>query len=108
MLDIQHDLVPERLDFIDENWTATNIIRIHGCCPKGERLRMGYRNGQCKTTTLVVDPRMTSIVAPMVLDGPIKGGWFEAYVVRALVSALRLGDVVIMDNPSSHKRSAVG
>jgi hypothetical protein len=50
---------------------------------------------------------MTGMVAPMVLDGPINGDWFEAYVGQILVPDLRRGDVVIMDNLSSHKRDAV-
>ncbi len=50
---------------------------------------------------------MTGMVAPMVLDGPINGDWFEAYVVQILVPELRPGDVVITDNLSSHKRPAV-
>ena len=50
---------------------------------------------------------MTGMVAPMVLDGPINGDWFEAYVTKVLTPELRPGDVVIMDNLSSHKRDAV-
>ena len=105
--DGQTDLDPERLVFIDETWTATNMTRSHGRCAKGERLRMGFPHGHRKTTTLVAALRMTGMVAPMVLDGPINGDWFEAYVVRVLVPELRPGDVVIMDNLSSHKRASV-
>nr|AAD03946.1 transposase, fusion orf777 and orf780 [Novosphingobium aromaticivorans] len=105
--DGQIDLEPERLVFIDETWTATNMTRSHGRCAKGERLRMGYPHGHRKTTTLVAGLRMTGMVAPMVLDGPINGDWFEAYVAQVLVPELRPGDVVIMDNLSSHKRPAV-
>jgi transposase len=47
------------------------------------------------------------MVAPMVLDGPINGDSFEAYVAQVLVPELRPGDVVIMDNLSSYKRYAV-
>ena len=75
----QIDLEPERLVFIDETWTATNITRSHGRCPKGERLRIGFSHGHRKTTTLVASLRITGMVAPMVLDGPINGDWFEAY-----------------------------
>jgi transposase len=46
------------------------------------------------------------MVAPMVLDGPINGDWFEAYVAHVLAPALRPGDIVVMDNLSSHKRAA--
>ncbi|WP_242528366.1 IS630 family transposase [Novosphingobium sp. PY1] len=105
--DGQLDLDPERLVFIDETWTATNMTRSHGRCPKGERLRMGFPHGHRKTTTLVAGLRMTGMVAPMVLDGPINGDWFEAYVAQVLVPELRPGDVVIMDNLSSHKRASV-
>lgn len=92
--------------FIDETWTATNMTRSHGRCGKGERLRMGFPHGHRKTTTLVAGLRMSGMVAPMVLDGPINGDWFEAYVARVLVPELRPGDVVIMDNLSSHKRAS--
>ena len=92
--------------FIDETWTATNMTRSHGRCPKGERLRLGFPHGHRKTTTLVAGLRMTGMVAPMVLDGPINGDWFEAYVRQVLVPELRDGDIVIMDNLSSHKRVA--
>lgn len=102
----QPDLDPERLVFIDETWTATNMARSHGRCPRGERLRMGFPHGHRKTTTLVAGLRLDGMVAPMVLDGPINGDWFEAYVTHVLAPTLRPGDIVIMDNLSSHKRAA--
>lgn len=105
--DGQLDLEPERLVFIDETWTATNMTRSYGRCPKGERLRMGFPHGHRKTTTLVAGLRMAGMVAPVVLDGPINGDWFEAYVTEVLVPELRPGDVVIMHNLSSHKRASV-
>jgi hypothetical protein len=83
------------------------MTRSHGRCPKGERLRMGFPHGHRKTTTLVAGLRMTGMVALMVLDGPINGDWFEAYVTNVLVPELRPGGIVIMDNLSSHKRVAV-
>ena len=83
------------------------MTRSHGRCAKGERLRMGFPHGHRKTTTLVAGLRMTGMIAPMVLDGPINGDWFEAYVAQMLVPELRPGDIVIMDNLSSHKRASV-
>lgn len=50
---------------------------------------------------------MTGMIAPMVLDGPINGDWFEAYVTQVLIPELGPCDVVIMDNLSSHKRASV-
>ena len=68
---------------------------------------MGFPHGHRKTKTLVAGLRMSGMVAPMVLDGPINGDWFEAYVTKVLVPELQPGDIVIMDNLSSHKRVAV-
>jgi transposase len=82
------------------------MTRSHGRCRKGERLRMGFPHGHRKTTTLVAGLRMSGMVAPMVLDGPINGDWFEAYVTKVLVSELKPGDIVVMDNLSSHKRGS--
>jgi len=83
------------------------MARSHGRAPEGERLPMGFPHGHRKTTTLVAGLRMTGMIAPMVLDGSINGEWFEAYVGQVLVPELRHGDIVIMDNLSSHKRASV-
>ena len=103
----QLDLDPERLVFIDETWTATNMTRTHGRCREGARLRMGFRDGHRKATTLIAGLRMSGMVAPMVLDGPVNGEWFEVYVAQVLVPELRPGDIVVMDNLSSYKRGTV-
>ena len=99
----QLDLDPAKLVFIDETWASTNMARTHGRAPKGERLRAGVPHGHWKTTTFVAGLRHTGMVAPMVLDGPIDGATFRAYVERVLVPELRPGDVVILDNLGSHK-----
>lgn len=83
------------------------MARTHGRCVRGARLRMAVPHGHRKTTTLVAGLRLDGMVAPMVLDGPINGDWFEAYVAQILLPTLRPGDVVIMDNLSSHKRASV-
>lgn len=67
---------------------------------------MGFPHGHRKTTTLVAGLRSTGMVAPLVIDGPINGEWFEAYVAQVLVPTLKPGDIVILDNLSSHKRPA--
>lgn len=104
--DGQLDLDPERLVFIDETWVCTNMARRHGRCRRGERLRSGVPYGHWKTTTLIAGLRRTGMVAPMVLDGPINRDAFVAYVRQVLVPELSPGDIVIMDNLSSHKASA--
>ena len=105
--DGQLDLDPDRLVFIDETWTSTNMARTRGRAPKGERLRASIPHGHWKTTTFIAGLRRTGMVAPMVLDGPINGVWFQAYVDQVLVPTLSPGDVVIMDNLGSHKGQAV-
>jgi len=103
----QLDLDPERLVFIDETWTSTNMARRRGRCARGERLRMGMPHGHRKTTTVVAGLRRSGIVAPLVLDGLINREAFEAYVEQVLAPTLRTGDIVVMDNLGSHKIAAV-
>jgi transposase len=103
----QVDLDPERLVFIDETWASTNMMRLRGRSPKGERLRAGAPRGHWKITTFVAALRLTGMTAPLVFDGPINGQVFEAYVEQFLVPTLSPGDIVVMDNLSSHKRPRV-
>ena len=64
---------------------------------------MSVPRGHWKTTTVIAGPRNTGIVAPFVIDCPINRMVFEAWVEHGLVPVLRPGDVVVMDNLSSHK-----
>jgi transposase len=95
------------LVFIDETWASTNMARRHGRCRRGDRLRVGVPHGHWKTTTFVGALTVRGFVAPWVLDGPINREAFETYVEKVLVPDLRPGDVVIMDNLSSHKGDKV-
>ena len=83
------------------------MARLRGRAPRGERLRAGMPHGHWRTTTFVAGLRLGGIEAPMVVDGPINGEFFLAYVRRVLVPVLRPGDLVIMDNLGSHKGAAV-
>ena len=103
----QPDLDPDRLVFLDETWTATNMARTRGRCPRGQRLRSPVPHGHWKTTTLVAGLRLSGIAAPFVLDGPINRDAFQVYVDQVLVPELAPGDIVIMDNLGSHKGRAV-
>lgn len=78
--DIQLDLDPARLVFIDQTWTATNLPRTHGRFLKGKWLRMGYPHGHRKTTALVAALRNTGMIGPLVINGSVYGEWFEVYV----------------------------
>jgi transposase len=103
----QLDLDPERLVFIDETWTTTNMARKCGREQKGERLRASVPHGHWKTTTFIGGLRCDRMTAPMVLDGPVNGQWFQAYVDQVLVPTLSPDDIVIMDNLGSHKGAGV-
>ena len=93
--------------FIDETWASTNMARRHGRCRRGERLRASVPHDPWKTTTFVAGLRNTGMMAPMVIDGPINRDAFTAYVTQVLVPELSPGDIVIMDNLSSHKGQAI-
>jgi transposase len=79
------------------------MARLRGRAPKGQRLRAGIPKGHWKTTTFVAGLRLTGMVAPMVLDGPMNRAAFLAYVQQVLVPELRLGDIVLADNLPAHK-----
>jgi transposase len=83
------------------------MARLRGRSTKGERLRAGIPHGHWKTTTFVAGLRLTGMVAPLVLDGPINRDAFHAYVNQVLVPELAPGDIVVMDNLGSHKGPAV-
>ncbi|MFQ5696471.1 MAG: IS630 family transposase [Terriglobia bacterium] len=103
----QGKLDPARLVFIDETWAKTNMTRSHGRCPKGQRLRAKAPHGHWRTLTFLAALRNDRIEAPCVLDGPVDGASFLAYVEQLLVPTLKPGDIVIMDNLGSHKGKAV-
>jgi transposase len=103
----QARLDPRRLVFIDETWAKTNMTRTHGRCARGQRLVDRVPHGHWKTMTFLAALRCDRIDAPFVLDGPINGEWFLAYVQQLLIPTLSPGDVVIMDNLGSHKGKAV-
>jgi transposase len=95
------------LIFIDETWAKTNMTRLHGRCAVGKRLVAKVPHGHWKTLTFVAGLRCDGIIAPCVFDRPINAISFLAWVVQFLVPILRRGDIVVMDNLSSHKAAAV-
>jgi transposase len=98
-------LDPARLTFIDETATSTNMDRRYGRSPEGERLEGKVPHGHWKVTTLVAAMTVCGIQAAMTVDGALNGDLFVAFVEQVLVPTLKAGDVVILDNLSSHKRA---
>ena len=103
----QPDLDPRRLVFIDETGASTKMARLRGRARRGQRCRAPIPHGHWKTTTFTAGLRLDGLTAPMVLDGPMNGLAFRAYVDQVLVPTLTPGDVVILDNLSAHKVSGV-
>lgn len=103
----QPGLNPARLVFLDESGFSTNMARRQGRSPRGERLVAAVPQGHWKTSTLVAGLRVDGILAPLVIDHPMNGITFRAYVEQHLAPTLAPGDVVICDNPQCHKSPGV-
>jgi transposase len=98
---------PRRLVFLDETGAKTNLTRLYARSRRGLRAVAYAPQGHWQTTTLVAAISSEGVIAPMVLDGPMDGASFEAYVEQMLVAALPAGSIVVMDNLSAHKVSRV-
>jgi transposase len=103
----QPSMTAGQLIFLDETWATTNMTPTRGRSPRGERC-LGYAPfGHWHTTTFVCALSAQGLLAPLVLDGPINGNAFVAWVEQFLVPELRAGDTVVMDNLGSHKVAGV-
>jgi len=103
----QETLNPASLVFLDETWATTNMVRRFGRSLRGQRLVAAVPHGHWKTSTFVAGLRHDRITAPLVIDGAMDGETFLAYVEQFLAPALGGGDIVVMDNLSSHKVTGV-
>jgi transposase len=103
----QDRVEPERLVFIDETWTRTDMAPLRGWATRGNRLTAKVPHGRWKTMTFLAALRHDRIEAPWLIEGPIDGNSFRIYVEKVLIPTLRPGDLVIMDNLGSHKSKAV-
>ncbi len=104
---MQKTLDPSKLVFLDETGTSTKMARTRGRSMRGERLVASVPHGHWKTTTFLAGLRHDGITAPLVLDGPMNGLIFKAYVEQFLVPTLAPWDIVIMDNLPAHKVTGV-
>lgn len=93
--------------FIDETWAKTNMTRLRGRAPRGQRLIDKTPHGHWQTTTLIAALGVEGIRCSTVVDGAVNGDVFEAFVEQVLLPQLQPGDLVVMDNLSSHKRARV-
>lgn len=84
------------------------MTRLRGRAPRGQRLIAKVPHGHWKTTTLIAALGFSGVICSTVLDGAVNADVFEAFVEQVLLPQLRPGDVVVMDNLSSHKRVRTG
>jgi len=82
------------------------MTRLRGRSPVGQRLVAKVPHGHWRTTTLIAALSTAGIRCSTVVDGAINADVFEAFVAQVLVPELRPGDVVVLDNLSSHKRAS--
>ena len=104
---MQKTLDAKRLVFIDETWVKTNMVRLRGRAPRGQRLREKVPHGHWNTMTFIGALRCDRIEAPCVLDQPVNGKSFLQYVKQFVVPTLQKGDMVMMDNLKSHKNREI-
>ena len=101
------DVHPSRLIFLDEAGARTNMTRLYGRAPRGERVIEHTPAGHWCTTTMLGALRWDRFEAPLVIEGAMDSVVFRGYVERMLVPTLQPDDVVVMDNLSPHKTLGV-
>jgi DDE superfamily endonuclease len=103
----QDRVEPERLVFIDETWTRTDMAPLRGWAARGHRLTAKVPHGRWKTMTFLAALRYDRVDAPWFIEGPIDGESFRTYLEKVLLPTLRPGDIVVLDNLGSHRGKAV-
>ncbi len=97
----------QRLVFIDETGLNTKMARLYGRCPRGRRCVSSVPHGHWQSSTFIAALRAESIGAPFLIEGAVNADVFTAYLTEVLCPELRAGDVVILDNLSTHKIAGV-
>src|SRR5258708_32332061 len=87
--------------------TAPKVTRLYGRAPRGKRIVDKVPHGHWKTTTFICGLRYDDVTGPFVLDGPMDGPHFLAYVEQILAPTLKKGQIVFLDNVSTHKVDGV-
>lgn len=95
-----------RLLFIDESGAKTNMTRLYGRGPRGQRVHDSVPCGRWETTTMIAAVGRNGVQAPWVLDGPMDGAAFATWAEHVLAPTLEAGDIVVMDNLAVHKNTA--
>ena len=100
-------IAPERLIFLDESGVTTSMTRFYARSLGGQRIHEATPGGHWKIMTVLGAMSLRGMIATMTIEAATDAEIFLAYVEQVLCPALRPGDVVVMDNLSSHKVSGV-
>jgi transposase len=100
-------LDPERLVYIDEAAATTSMTRLRGRAVAGQRVLDDVPQGHWCVTTMVGAIRLSGVAAGLVFEGATDTTAFATFVDQALAPALAPGDVVVLDNLSSHKAACI-
>ncbi|RTR09710.1 transposase, partial [Azospirillum griseum] len=95
---------PDRLVFLDETATTTKMTRLRGRAKRGQRFKAKAPFGHWGTQTFIAALRCDGLTAPWIIKGAMNKRLFETYVETQLAPTLQPGDIVILDNLSSHKK----
>ena len=93
---------PARFVFLDESGVATDLLRRYGRSRRGTRVHDHAPHHHWQTSTFVAALRVEGLTAPGLLDGPMDGDAFLAYLDQVLAPTLQAGDIVVMDNLGAH------
>ena len=96
-----------RLVFLDESGVNTGMTRLYGRALKHERVIDAVPDIRFHRTTILSSVRLDGTTVPLVFEGALNGNIFQVYVTQMLAPTLRPGDIVVMDNLSSHKVSGI-
>ena len=96
-----------KLVFLDESGVNTGMTRLYGRGPRNERVVDAVPDTRFHRTTILSSVRLDGTTVPCVFEGALNGELFREYIRKFLAPSLRQGDIVVMDNLSSHKVSGV-
>jgi transposase len=103
----QPTLDATRLVFLDESGVNTGMTRLYGRAAKHKRVIDAVPDTRFHRTTILSSVRLDGTTIPFVFEGALNGDIFRVYITQLLVPSLKPGDIVIMDNLSSHKVSGI-